>query len=38
VPLKDGDQHDIPALHRVRERLIGARTALVHAVHGLLHA
>jgi transposase len=37
VPIKDVDQHDIPALHRVRERLIGERTALVHAVHGLLH-
>jgi len=24
--------------HRVRERLIGERTALVHAVHGLMHA
>jgi hypothetical protein len=26
------------ALHRGRERLRGARTALVQAVHGLLHA
>jgi transposase len=25
------------ALHRVRERLISERTALVHEVHGLLH-
>ncbi len=38
VPIKDVDQQDIQALHRVRERLIGARTALVHEVHGLLHA
>ena len=38
VPVKDVDQHDIQALHRVRERLRGERTALVHAVHGLLHA
>ena len=38
VPTKNVDQQDIQALHRVRERLIGARTALVHAGHGLLHA
>ena len=38
VPIKDVDQQDIQALHRVRERLIGARTALVHEVHGLRHA
>src|SRR6266487_386740 len=38
VPVKDVDQQDIQALHRVRERLIGERTALVHAVHGLMHA
>src|SRR5438552_449667 len=37
VPLKDVDQQDIQALHRVRERLISERTALVNAVHGLLH-
>jgi transposase len=38
VPTKDVDQQDIQALHRVRERLRGARTALVHEIHGLLHA
>ena len=38
VPAKDIDQQDIQALHRVRERLIGERTALVNAVHGLMHA
>ena len=38
VPAKDVAQQDIQALHRVRERLISERTALVHAVHGLLHA
>jgi transposase len=38
VPVKDGDQQDIPALHRGRERLIGARTALGNAVHGLMNA
>lgn len=37
VPVKGVDQHDIQALHRVRERLIGARTALVNEVHGLMH-
>ena len=37
VPLKDVDQQDIQALHRVRERLRGERTALVNAVHGLMH-
>ena len=38
VPIKELDQHDIPVLHRVRERLMKARTALVNAVHGLLSA
>src|SRR5215468_10180407 len=37
VPTKDIDQQDIQALHRVRERLIGERTALVNEVHGLMH-
>jgi len=36
VPLKDVDRQDIQALHRVRERLIGARTALINEVHGLM--
>ena len=36
VPIKDVDQQDIQALHRVRERLRGERTALVNAVHGLM--
>src|SRR6266851_8471176 len=38
VPTKKLEQQDIQALHRVRERLIGARTALVNEVHGLLNA
>jgi transposase len=38
VPTKDVGQHDLQALHRVRERLMGERTALVNEVHGLLHA
>ena len=38
VPIKDVDPQDIHALHRGRERLISARTALINAVHGLRHA
>jgi transposase len=37
VPIKDVAQQDIQALHRVRERLMGERTARVNEVHGLLH-
>jgi transposase len=37
VPVKDVDQQDIQALHRVRERLMGERTALVNEVHGLMN-
>ena len=37
VPTKDVDQQALQALQRVRERLIGERTALVNEVHGLLH-
>jgi transposase len=37
VPIKEVDQQDIQALHRVRERLMGARTALVNEVHGLMN-
>ena len=36
VPIKDIHQQDIQALHRVRERLIGARTALINEMRGLL--
>jgi transposase len=35
-PIKELDQQDSQALHRVRERLMKARTALVNEVHGLL--
>ena len=38
VPLKDIAQQDVQALHRVRERLIGERTALINEVHGFMHA
>ena len=37
VPTKEVAQQDIQALPRVRERLMGERTALVNAGHGLLH-
>jgi len=37
VPTKEVAQQDIQALHRVRERLMGERTALVNEVHGLMH-
>lgn len=37
VPSKEVHQQDIQALHRVRERLIGARKALVNEVHGLMN-
>ena len=37
VPTKDVTQQDIQALHHVRERLMGERTALVNEVHGLMH-
>jgi transposase len=37
VPIKRVEQQDLQALHRVRERLIKARTALVNEIRGLLH-
>jgi transposase len=37
VPTKDIDQQDLQVLHRVRERLIGERTALINEVHGLMN-
>jgi transposase len=36
VPVKDVAQQDTQALHRVRERLVTARTALVNEMRGLL--
>src|SRR5215470_17521284 len=36
VPIKHVAQQDLQALHRVRERLMGARTALVNDRRGLL--
>jgi transposase len=37
VPIKRIEQQDLQALHRIRERLINARTALVHEIRGLLN-
>ena len=37
VPIKQLEQQDLQALHRVWERLIKARTALVNEMRGLLH-
>jgi transposase len=36
VPIKEVAQQDLQALHRIRERLMNARTALVHEIRGLL--
>jgi transposase len=36
VPIKTVEQQDIQALHRVRERLMGARTDLINEMRGLL--
>jgi transposase len=36
VPIQELRQQDLQALHRVRERLVKARTALVHEMRGLL--
>ena len=38
VPIKSVDQQDMQALHRIRERPIKARTALVNQMRGLLAA
>jgi transposase len=37
VPIKRVEQQDLQALHRVRERLMKARTALVNEIRGLLN-
>jgi transposase len=37
VPIKRVEQQDLQALHRIRERLINARTALVNEIRGLLN-
>jgi len=36
VPIKSEAQHEVQALHRVREQLLKSRTALVNQVRGLL--
>jgi transposase len=37
VPIKRVEPQDLQALHRIHERLITARTALVHEIRGLLN-
>lgn len=37
VPVKKVEQQDLQMLHRVRERLVKARTALCNEIRGLLH-
>jgi transposase len=34
--MKEIEQQDLPALHRARERVVKARTALVNEIRGLL--
>ena len=36
VPIKTDDQLDLQALHRVRSRLIGERTAVINQIRGFL--
>jgi transposase len=36
VPIKELTQQDLQALHRIRERLVKARTALINEIRGLL--
>jgi transposase len=36
VPLKTAEQLDLQALHRVRQRLIGQRTAVINQIRGFL--
>jgi transposase len=37
VPIKSIEQQDILSIHRVRQRLVKNRTALVNEIRGLLH-
>jgi len=36
VPIKTDDQLDLQSLHRVRERWVGRRTAVINQIRGLL--
>jgi transposase len=36
VPIKEVAPQDLQALHRIRERLVKARTALIHEMRGVL--
>lgn len=37
APIKSVDQQDIQSIHRIRERLVSARTTLACEIRGLLH-
>ena len=36
VPIETGDQLDLQALHRVRDRLVHRRTAVINQIRGFL--
>jgi len=36
IPIKTIEQQDIQALHRIRERYVGQRTALINQTRGLI--
>lgn len=36
VPIKNEEQQDIQSIHRIRERLVGEKTALINEIRGLL--
>jgi transposase len=36
VPIKSEEQLDVQAMHRVRDRLVGHRTALINEIRGFL--
>jgi transposase len=36
VPLKSGEQLDLQSLHRVRDRFVGRRTAVINQIGALL--
>jgi transposase len=36
VPIKTDDQLDLQSLHRIRERWVGGRTAVINQIRGLL--
>ena len=36
VPIKTGERLDVQAMHRVRDRLVQRRTALINEIRGFL--